>query len=1068
MFGDPLAAWKARAMLFVRRVSRALDRRLGGRLDVVPPLWFAPPLWRRWLLALRGKRVSLLERQVDVVVGVNDENAATVRKWLAGHQGRSAVLVLRHEGLKGADFGCDVFTQHELVPPGSDAALVIAAEWKSSFQSLCQRLRHVRFMDVEVVPDVLQEGLQSVYRPAEIARAARELFERGYGHVAIVISGYMYLDGALIEEAKVCGLATDGAKALIARSGYLSEYQALTAPTAWSKPKDWAAAYLRRIEPALENSSELIALGFSDPARTAQLKAVADNLSRLCRDDPQRGADAAEIPAPARVIVIPELTVADPDAVAETLGQLLEAWRKDLADRLTAGPRSWKQFGQQSFEAMEARLLGLEESIRPMLKNLARLERLTAVCKQSGPAKVVIDDPATCALVPEAPPDLHDRIRLIRLRLDWDAADAEANQRLAEVLKEALEQEGASRPVEGPELHVLIGVGLDEVTHVVRWMNGLQGRCAALLARHDQLSNCQFGCDRFHDIDLVPTNSGLEEEVYQSCSEHRTRRGSQLESVSFLGLPLSLDFYRAVAAPVERLMILMRAARLLFERGYAHVVIVCGAGNDYYGSLVLEGRACGVMCASGAARRVVREKVLPDHAFSTRSLMRSAPRYAGGGSLPRVAVSNVPARVLVAALSTEVAYLRNAKAVIAALAEREQRLLLLVPCREGFDWTDETGLEVATLDAGGAVASRDPEELDQVADAFLRALRDLAQAAISERPRLSWRDLGEATSDFHDLHASGRDVIGNALRRHLTLIDRLDEIVASVKPQVIYKFPSGATIMDGSLLGIAAKYGIRQVASVFLSLSASFRDLDRAPQDVITVLGEGQVEALKSNITANQVIALGQPEMDLLTRDRAPGKARDYARRVMPAWDGMKRVVLIATSNFDAEREPSWVRELCRHAATRSDAHILVKLHPATPIEVYRAKLACDDLEVSLVADTEIAPFMEIASAVVTDVSHAGKIAVYLNKPLMVVNISGSPFPYHRYDEDGVALGAFTLEQVGPTLDRILDDWMPASRRAEFIRREFTSDDNRASERIANLVLSLGRPAGHLKDLTAS
>src|SRR5262249_35731331 len=100
---------------------------------------------------------------------------------------------------------------------------------------------------------------------------------------------------------------------------------------------------------------------------------------------------------------------------------------------------------------------------------------------------------------------------------------------------------------------------------------------------------------------------------------------------------------------------------------------------------------------------------------------------------------------------------------------------------------------------------------------------------------------------------------------------------------------------------------------------------------------------------------------------------------------------------------------------------------------------------------------MEIASVVVTDLSHAGKIAVYLNKPLMVVNISGTPFPYHRYDEEGVALGAFSLAEIGQTLDRILAGPTGANRRGEFVRREFTSDDNHASDRIAELVVSLAR-----------
>jgi hypothetical protein len=1041
-----------------RRVTRRLER-----LDVVPPLWLAPPLWQRCLLFFfRRGWLPVLHRRIDLIVGIDRDNAKVVRKWLTGNRGRSAVLVLQHEGLKDADFGSEVFTQYDLVPPGSNEAASIAADWKSDFQSLCESLDHVRLGDLPVARGTLDEALQAVYRTTEIARAARVLFERGYWHVAIVMTAYKSMDGSLIEEARSCGLASANATALIGRAGHLTGFQFLTMPSVWSKPEDWITAYLRPVDPPINGSSDLIALGFSEPSRSGALDAVRDALLKSCGDDPSLAsfddATGAEVPASVSFGVVPELTTADPEALAATLAELFAEWRKVLSLPSAIDRGSWKQLGQHCFRAVGIRLMAIEESIPLMLAGMTRLERLHANLKNPDPAKVVIFDPTTWPSAEETVPALRDKVRFIPFPFHWDAADAEANRRLALTWKHALAEERAARPIEGPELHILAGIGAAEVPIVAHWLSRLEGRRAVLLMRHDQISTYDFGCDRFHDIDLIPTNSELEEDVYRCCFEHRERRRASLDVADFLGVPLSLDFFRAVAAPVERLMIVMRAVRLLYDRGYQHVALVFGVDSDFIGSLVLEGRACGVMRANEAAKRVVGTELRAAHDLSTPSLLKSA-RQSVQDISQRVPAVVRAAKVLVAALSSEPHFLRNGRAVIAALAEREQRLLLVRPWYEGFGWVDETGLEVATLETGSAIAARDPQELNRAADAFLRALGELAQKAISERPRLTWRELGEATSDFHDLHASGRDAIGTFLRRHLARIDLLDEIVATAGPQAIYKFPSSATTMDGSLLGIAAKYGIRQVASVFLSLSASFRDLDRAPQDVITVLGEAQAETLRSNIVANEVIPMGQPEMDLLVRDWTPRKALDHARRAMPAWDGRKRIVMVATSLFDADREPIWVRELCRCASKRGDAHVLVKLHPSTPIEIYRAKLASDDTEVSLVADAEIAPYMAIASAVVTDVSHAGKIAVYLNKPLMVVNISGAPFPYHRYDEDGVALAAFTLDQVGPTLDRVLDGKIPASRRDEFIRREFTSDDNRASDRIAELVLSLGKPA---------
>jgi hypothetical protein len=90
---------------------------------------------------------------------------------------------------------------------------------------------------------------------------------------------------------------------------------------------------------------------------------------------------------------------------------------------------------------------------------------------------------------------------------------------------------------------------------------------------------------------------------------------------------------------------------------------------------------------------------------------------------------------------------------------------------------------------------------------------------------------------------------------------------------------------------------------------------------------------------------------------------------------------------------------------------------------------------------------------VVTDVSHAGKMAVYLNRPLLVVNMTGRDFPYSRFDEEGVALIARNEAELGQQVHRLLDDHVTFEGRPAFIARHFTSDDGRATERIVRVVL---------------
>jgi hypothetical protein len=1036
-----------------RRALSALIR-VGARFDDS----LAPPLWQQGVNAPQGEG----QRRFDLVAGVGAAEAEAIRAWLADHNGRTAILVLQHEGLKGVDFGCEVFTQYDVLNACAPAGIV--AECDSAFRALSDRLQDVRLHGVEMAPDVLREALLASPRVVEVARAAKVLFERGYRHVAVVIAAHSYLDGALLKEAKSCGVAAPDATAWTPRNGRLVPMPIMTLSTMASDPAQWATHLLRKADPGAAEPAHYVALGFASGSRRALINAVFKEITRCSGDCATlharagaTGTDEAAQVTPQRFAAISELTVGNPKSVAEALGRLLEAWRADVASRTASEPSNWEAMGRLTIETIEARVLELEESIAPMLRRLARLERLMSIAAWRQPV-VVIDDPLACALPPQEPRKIFNatnNIRYVRMPTDIDADDGEVVANLARDLAAALAEERSAAPVAGPQLHVVLGMRPEGVPAVASWLAALEGRRAVLAMHYDSIAASDFGCEVYRELDLVPTNSAAEENIYKSAYEHRTRRQSELNHLRYLGLPLTLDFYGAVAPPAERMMQLMLAARLLFQRGYDHVAIVLGTENDFYGALVLEARACGVMPTNGAVKRVVYGELRPDHGWSMPSFPVSAGQWREKVR-ERAAAACEATSVAVVALSSEPNYLRNARVVIAALAAREAQLLLIVPRREGFSWAFGNGIAVEPLDQGLGLAAREPERLNRAASAFLRALHNLARRDVGASAQGVCRRLGEATLSFHDLHSATREVVGYALRRHLALLDRLDEVFDSAKPDVVYKFPHCATTMDESLLKLVEAKGIRQVASIFMSIDAQYRNMPRTRQDVITVLGEEQSVLVSANISAAEVICAGQPEMDIMMRDWSPKSAMSHARAAMPAWDGNKKVVLVATSNFDAAGERVWVRELCRRASERGDAHVLVKLHPATPVERYRQELSVGGpIDVSLVADPDITPYMQIASAVVTDVSHAGKIAVYFGRPLMVVNISGTQYPYHRFDESGVALGAYSIEEVAPTLDQVLEGRYQTVHRSRFVQREFTSDDNRASDRIADLVLSL-------------
>jgi UDP-N-acetylglucosamine 2-epimerase len=62
------------------------------------------------------------------------------------------------------------------------------------------------------------------------------------------------------------------------------------------------------------------------------------------------------------------------------------------------------------------------------------------------------------------------------------------------------------------------------------------------------------------------------------------------------------------------------------------------------------------------------------------------------------------------------------------------------------------------------------------------------------------------------------------------------------------------------------------------------------------------------------------------------------------------------------------------------------------------------------------------ADVVITDFSTIGAEAVLIGRPLLVVNTTGKPFPANNYAHLGVAAQANSLDEIGPTLQRLVDE----------------------------------------------
>jgi glycosyltransferase involved in cell wall biosynthesis len=88
----------------------------------------------------------------------------------------------------------------------------------------------------------------------------------------------------------------------------------------------------------------------------------------------------------------------------------------------------------------------------------------------------------------------------------------------------------------------------------------------------------------------------------------------------------------------------------------------------------------------------------------------------------------------------------------------------------------------------------------------------------------------------------------------------------------------------------------------------------------------------------------------------------------------------------------------------------------------------------------------------IEDVNLRAMEAVALNKPVIILNLSGEP-DVVDYVEQGVALGVYKEGELKPTIEKLLkDDSELAKNRKKYIEKYLYKIDGKATERVVKLI----------------
>jgi len=138
------------------------------------------------------------------------------------------------------------------------------------------------------------------------------------------------------------------------------------------------------------------------------------------------------------------------------------------------------------------------------------------------------------------------------------------------------------------------------------------------------------------------------------------------------------------------------------------------------------------------------------------------------------------------------------------------------------------------------------------------------------------------------------------------------------------------------------------------------------------------------------------------------------------------------------------------------DTRLVIKVHPGEKIRKYQRLIKDKKYQnVEVIKKTDLFGLLSKCRILVTYVSTVALEAIILNKPVIIVNLTGQPYEY-PYIESGAAIGVCKEEDVYPAIVDVLNN--PdvqnklAEKREKFILDNAYKLDARATPRVINLI----------------
>jgi surface carbohydrate biosynthesis protein len=223
--------------------------------------------------------------------------------------------------------------------------------------------------------------------------------------------------------------------------------------------------------------------------------------------------------------------------------------------------------------------------------------------------------------------------------------------------------------------------------------------------------------------------------------------------------------------------------------------------------------------------------------------------------------------------------------------------------------------------------------------------------------------------------------------------------------------------------------------------------------DITCVQGEYEKRILlKYGYPKEKVVVTGQPRYDLLYyADKIYDKKQIFKQLEL---DPNKELIVWTTQThgLSLEENKKNINAIYSTAKALKNVQLVIKLHPGEDqgAALYKKNESFNPIIKGKEMDTYA--LLYACDLMITRHSTTAMEAVALNKPVIVLNLSGEQDPV-EYVEEGVALGVYKEEDLKSAIEKLLqDDSELAKNRAKYIEKYLYKIDGKASERVVNVI----------------